>query len=70
MYTAIYPASGVSVDWTYAQRNILSMSFECRDTGFYNFLLPPEQIIPSGEELLPAILHLTDADWVRSPMRL
>ncbi len=69
VYTAIYPASGVSVDWTYAQRNILSMSFECRDTGFYNFLLPPEQIIPSGEELLPAILHLTDADWVRSPMR-
>ena len=24
---------------------------ECRDTGYYGFLLPADQIIPSGEEL-------------------
>jgi len=24
---------------------------ELRDTGYYGFVLPPEQIIPSGEEM-------------------
>lgn len=69
VYSTIYPASGVSVDWTYAQRGVLSYSFECRDTGAYGFLLPPAQIIPQNEELLPAMLHLTDSDWVRSALR-
>lgn len=65
VYTAIYPASGVSVDWTYAQRGILSYSYECRG----GFDLPQNQIIPNNEELLPATLHLTNTDWVRAPMR-
>lgn len=69
IYTAIYPASGNSVDWTYTQRDMLSLSFECRDTGAYGFLLPPEQIIPNNEELVPAILHMTNSDWVRLPAR-
>ena len=69
LYTAIYPASGVSVDWTYAQRGILSYSYEVRDTGFYGFILPADQIIPNNEELLPATLHLTNSDWVRAPLR-
>lgn len=65
IYTAIYPASGVSLDWTYAQLDILSYSFECRDTGQFGFLLPPSQIIPNNEELVPAIMHLTNSEWVR-----
>jgi hypothetical protein len=69
VYSAIYPASGVSVDWTYAQRGILSYSCEACDTGFYGFTLPQNQIIPNNEELLPATLHLTNTDWVRAPMR-
>lgn len=69
VYTAIYPASGVSVDWTYAQRDILSFSYECRDTGAFGFELPPDQIIPNNEELLPAMLHLSNADWVRAAIR-
>lgn len=69
-YTTIYPASGVSVDWTYAQRNIFSYSYECRDTGFYGFTLPASQIIPNNQELLPANLLLADSDWVRSPLRI
>lgn len=69
IYTAIYPASGNSIDWTYMQRGMLSMSFECRDTGEYNFLLPADQIIPSNEELVPAILHMTNSEWVRLPAR-
>ncbi|MFQ5491413.1 MAG: M14 family zinc carboxypeptidase [Phycisphaerae bacterium] len=67
--TAIYPASGVSLDWTYAQLGILSYSYECRDTGTFGFELPANQIIPNGEELLPAMLHLTDSDWVRNAIR-
>lgn len=69
IYTAIYPVSGDSLDWTYAQRGILSYSYEARDTGFYGFTLPQEQIIPNNEELLPATLFLTHTDWVRSPLR-
>ena len=53
----IYQASGASVDWTYAVANVTySMAVELRDTGRYGFLLPPNQIIPSGEETLAAFL--------------
>lgn len=67
--TTIYPASGVSIDWTYAQRDMLSLTVECRDTGTFGFLLPPEQIIPNCEEMLPAMLRMTNSDWVREPVR-
>jgi len=51
IYTAIYPASGGSIDWVYqALGTVHSYSPELRDTGNYGFLLPPVQIIPSGEE--------------------
>ena len=70
IFTALYAASGVSLDWTYAELDILSFSFECRDQGFYGFNLPTHQIIPNNEELLPAIVHLTNSDWVRAaPIR-
>ncbi len=69
LYTAIYPASGVSVDWTYANLGILSYSYEVRDRGFYGFTLPQNQIIANNEELLPATLFLTNSDWVRAPLR-
>lgn len=70
IYTGIYPASGVSLDWTYAQLGILSYSFECRPTSASpGFELPADQIIPNNEELLPAMLHLTNSDWVRAAIR-
>ncbi len=69
VYSTIYPASGVSIDWTYGQRDILSYSFECRDTGTFNFLLPPDQIIPNNQELVSSMLLLADSDWVRAPLR-
>lgn len=65
-YTTIYPASGVSVDWTYMQRDVLSFAFECRDTGNFGFVLPTDQIIPNGEEMVPALLRIANSDWVRS----
>ncbi|UCE59159.1 MAG: hypothetical protein JSU63_17160 [Phycisphaerales bacterium] len=70
-YTTIYPVSGGSLDWTYAARNILSYAFECRppEANPAGFVLPPDQIIPNNQELLPAIRHLANSDWVRAPIR-
>lgn len=56
----IYPASGVTVDWAYAEAGAFGFTIELRDTGYYGFLLPPEQILPTCEENLPAIMHLTE----------
>ena len=69
-YSTSNPASGTSIDWTYAERGIMSMSFELRDTGFYGFELPANQIVPSNEELIPAMLQVTNSDWVRAPFRV
>lgn len=71
VYTTIYPASGVSIDWTYGQLDILSFSYELRPatSGAGGFDLPPDQIIPNNEEILPAVLRLTDSDWVREAIR-
>ncbi|MCP4251624.1 MAG: hypothetical protein GY778_31690 [bacterium] len=71
VYHGIYPASGVSVDWTYAERGLLSYTFELRPiSGTPGFELPPEEIIPNNEEILTALLHLADSDWVRAAIRI
>lgn len=57
--TTIYQANGVSVDWAYGNEGILAYTIELRDTGAFGFLLPPEQIVPTCEENLPAILYLS-----------
>lgn len=48
----LYPAAGASDDW---YKGVLGSRFsfttELRDTGRYGFVLPPNQIIPSGEEM-------------------
>ncbi|TRY54527.1 hypothetical protein DNTS_033393 [Danionella cerebrum] len=46
----IYPASGGSIDWTYNIGIKYSFAFELRDTGFYGFLLPANQILPTAQE--------------------
>lgn len=56
VYTTIYPASGNALDWTYGDRGILGMTIELRDTGNYGFILPANQIIPTGEENLAGAL--------------
>jgi murein tripeptide amidase MpaA len=54
--TTIYPASGSSADYTYGVANVLySYGVELRDTGEYGFLLPPDQIVPSGIETYAAL---------------
>jgi murein tripeptide amidase MpaA len=48
----LYPAAGASDDW---YKGVLGSRFafttELRDTGRHGFLLPKDQIIPSGEEM-------------------
>ena len=61
-YTELYPSSGVMTDWTYGQRGIISWTLELRDTGRYGFILPPDQIIPTGQEALAGVRALLD--WV------
>ncbi|HRJ49611.1 MAG TPA: M14 family metallocarboxypeptidase, partial [Phycisphaerales bacterium] len=64
-YTTIYPASGGSADWTYGARGILGWAWELRDKGQFGFILPPEQIIPTGQETIECILLL--AEYVAYP---
>lgn len=48
----LYIASGGSLDWTLGMAEIpYSFGMELRDTGNYGFILPPTQIIPTGEEV-------------------
>jgi len=56
----LYVASGGSLDWTLGELGIpYSYGMELRDTGAYGFLLPPDQIIPTGEEAWA--FHMTAA---------
>ena len=48
--------SGSSMDWAAAIANIkYAFTVELRDTGHYRFMLPEEEIIPSGQELWDGI---------------
>ncbi len=59
-YTTIYPAAGVASDWMYEGASVIGYGCELRDTGEFGFVLPPEQIVPSGIELLNAVEYVTD----------
>jgi len=61
-YTTIYPASGVSSDWLYDGAGLIGYGVELRDTGEFGFVLPPEQIVPSGIEMLSGVQYI--ADWL------
>ncbi|XP_021341782.1 carboxypeptidase B-like [Mizuhopecten yessoensis] len=53
-------SSGSSADWTYGAVGVkYSYGVELRDKGQYGFLLPADQILPSGQETLQAIIALT-----------
>lgn len=57
--STIYPASGSSADYTYGVCGIVySYGVELRDTGKYGFLLPPDQIIPTGEEIYASVIAM------------
>jgi len=53
------------MDWAVGvHRNIrIAYTYELRDTGRYGFLLPPNQIIPTGEETLDSVVTIiSEAD--------
>jgi murein tripeptide amidase MpaA len=63
-FTTIYPANGVSQDWSYGERGILGWGVECRDTGQTGFQLPAAQIIPNAEEISAGVEWVTE--WLRT----
>jgi murein tripeptide amidase MpaA len=56
----LYLCSGICIDWVYDEGGAYSWTFELRDTGYYGFILPPEQILPTGEEIYAAISTLAE----------
>ncbi len=57
----LYQASGASVDWNYGDQGRTAFTIELRPASPNpGFDLPPDQILPTCEENLPAILHLTE----------
>jgi len=49
----LYIASGNAVDFAKGELEVPYVyTIELRDTGHYGFLLPPDQIIPTGEEIM------------------
>ena len=48
------------MDWYATEGSYYSYVTELRDTGEYGFQLPPDQIIPSGEEMWPAFTTMLD----------
>jgi murein tripeptide amidase MpaA len=58
--STLYLASGGSVDWAYGDQGVFSYTIELRDTGTFGFILPADQIIPTGEESFAAIMVLAE----------
>ncbi|MFW5653895.1 MAG: M14 family zinc carboxypeptidase, partial [Planctomycetota bacterium] len=56
----IYLASGGANDWTYGATDMLGYAYELRDRGQFGFLLPPDQILPTAEEIFPAAVYLAE----------
>ncbi|MEE2972449.1 MAG: M14 family zinc carboxypeptidase, partial [Planctomycetota bacterium] len=52
----LYLASGTSPDWGWDEAGAYSFTYELRDTGQFGFILPPDQIVPSGEEITESLL--------------
>lgn len=54
----LYPAGGCADDWFYSKGlATYSYTFELRDTGRYGFVLPPDQIKPTGSENFAAAVQ-------------
>lgn len=57
--STIYQASGSSVDYVAdVVQGEYTFTSELRDTGEYGFILPPEQILPAGEEAFAGVKYL------------
>jgi carboxypeptidase T len=57
----LYPASGTMTDWMYGEAEATSFTIELRPKGGSGFVLPPDQIRPTCDEGLAAVLALRAA---------
>ncbi len=57
----LYPAAGTMSDWMHGEATATSFTIELRPKGGSGFVLPPEQIRPSCDEGLAAVLELRAA---------
>jgi len=57
----LYAASGGSHDWAKGGAGIkFAYCYELRDTGKHGFVLPADQIVPSGEETFAAVQSMAE----------
>jgi len=57
----LYAAAGGSEDWARGVAGIkFSYCYELRDKGTHGFILPPEQITPSGEETFESVKAMVE----------
>lgn len=65
----LYPASGNAIDWAYGVHGLYALTVELRPTFVedWGFLLPPDQIVPTGEELVIGISQLVEASVALGP---
>ncbi|MEO8846572.1 MAG: M14 family zinc carboxypeptidase [Kofleriaceae bacterium] len=56
----LYAASGTMTDWMYGEGHALSYTIELRPKGGSGFVLPPDQIKPTCDEGLAAVLALAN----------
>jgi len=55
----IYVCTGITVDYIKGiYHTPIAYTYELRDRGRYGFLLPPDQIIPSGEETMDSLIAM------------
>lgn len=57
---SLYPAAGTLMDWAHGVHDVASFVIELRPRGGSGFVLPPEQIMPTCDEGLAAVLALRD----------
>lgn len=57
--SGLYPTGGSMDDWMFYGAGMPGFTIELRDHGQYGFLLPADQIVPTGQEVLAALLALS-----------
>lgn len=51
--------SGSSMDWVKGVHKLpITFTYELRDQGGYGFLAPPEDIVPTGKEVLDSFITM------------
>jgi len=56
----LYVTTGTASDWYYGAEGIwAAYTIELRDTGQYGFVLPPAQIVPTGEEIWASMKYFS-----------